>query len=200
MQPTNGDCCMKIFNYLLVTLFIIFQTPKCFAQDSVNLYVGPDPKSHCHQFGAEVGITKNSTLGVIPAYNCSDVNTYGPINNQVNSTFNRILIPFRYSPNGIFKNGYFIMALLGMEKNEFKSVAGSSANVSFIDTGILFGYQWFWRNGFNISGSIGVVHLMRNSLDQTISSTESNDVSEYLDQQTSTNTHVGGGMFLGWVF
>lgn len=73
-------------------------------------------------------------------------------------------------------------------------------NVSFIDTGVLFGYQWFWRNGFNISGLIGVAHLMRNSLDQNISPNESNSVSDYLDQQTSTNNHIGGGMFLGWVF
>ena len=191
---------MKIFKYILVNLFLLFHASLCIAQDSINLYVAPDPTTHCHQFGVEVALSKNSSIGVIPSYNCANRNTYGPLNDQVTSNFNRVIVPLRYAPNGIFENGYFLMALIGMEKNEFKSVAGSSANVSFIDTVILFGYQWFWRNGFNISGSIGVAHLMRNSLDQTIAPTESNSVSDYLVQQTSTNTHVGGGMFLGWVF
>jgi hypothetical protein len=196
----NGDYFMSIFKYLVVISYLLFHTSLCLAQESINLYVGPDFKSHCNQYGIDFSITKNSTIGILPAYNCADVNTYGSLNDQVTSTFNRILIPWRYSPHGAFKNGYFVLALLGMEKNDFESVAGSSVNVSFIDTGVLFGYQWFWRNGFNISGSIGVAHLMRNSLDQSISPTESNSVSDYLDKQTSTNNHVGGGVFLGWVF
>ena len=200
MQPTKGNCCMKISKYLLVTLLLFFQASLCIAQDSINLYGAPDIITQCHQVGVEAALTKYSTIAVIPSYNCTNRNTYGPRNDQVTSTFNRVLFPLRYAPNGVFKNGYFIMGILGMEKNEFKSVAGSVANVSFIDTAILFGYQWFWRNGFNISGSLGVAHLIRNSLDQTISSTEINSVSAYLDQQTSTNTHLGGGMFLGWVF
>lgn len=122
------------------------------------------------------------------------------INNQVTNIFNRILIPWRYSPYGAFNNGYFVEALVGVEKSEYKSVAGSSANVSFIDTGVWLGYQWFWHNGLNISAVAGVAHLTTISLDKSISPTESSDVSDYLDQQTSTNTHMAGGVFFGWAF
>jgi len=197
---------MKIFKYLLVPSFLLFQMSLSFAQDSINFSVGPDPITHCHQYRVDVAITKNSTLGVMPSYNCTDrpnrPNNDGSmvINSQVTNKFNRIIIPWRYSPNGAFINGLIVEAIVGVEKSEFKSASGSNANVSFIDTGVWLGYQWFWHNGLNITAVAGVAHLSRISLDKSISPTESSNVSDYLDQQTSTNTHAAGGVFFGWVF
>lgn len=206
MLPTKGGYYMKIFKYLLVSSFLLFQTSLCFAQDTINFSVVPDPTTHCHQYIVDVAITKNSTLGVMPSYNCTDrphrPNNDGSMvmNSQVTNKFNRILIPWRYSPHGAFNNGYFVEALVGVEKSEFKTVVGSSANVSFIDTGVLLGYQWFWHNGLNISAVAGVAHLTNISLEKNISPTESSNVSDYLDQQTSTNTHMAGGVSFGWSF
>lgn len=197
---------MKIFKYLLVFSFLLFQTSLSIAQDSINFSVGPDPTTHCHQYRVDVAITKNSTLGVMPSYNCTDrpnrPNNDGSmvINSQVTNKFNRIIIPWRYSPYGALNNGFIVEAIIGVEKSEFKSASGSNANVSFIDTGVWLGYQWFWQNGFNISAVGGVVRLSRISLDKSISPIESSNVSDYLDQQTSTNTHAAGGIFIGWLF
>ncbi len=122
------------------------------------------------------------------------------MNSQVMNKFDRILIPWRYFPHGAFNNGYFMEAYMGMEKSELKSVEGSSANVTFIDTGVWLGYQWIWHTGLNIAAVAGINHLTQHRIDKNISSTESSNVSDYLNQQTSTNTHVGGGVFLGWAF
>lgn len=122
------------------------------------------------------------------------------MNSQVTNKFNRILIPWRYSPYGVFSNGFFVEALIGVEKSELKSASGSSANVTFIDTGVWLGYQWIWHTGLNIAAVAGINHLTQNSIDKNISPAESSNVSDYLNQQTSTNTHVGGGVFLGWAF
>jgi len=193
---------MKVLMYIFVISFSFFQVSLSFAssKDSINLSFAPDPQTQCHQYAVGVAITENSTLGIVPSYNCADRPTYGTIEKQVTSTFNRLIIPWRYSPNGVFKNGYFVTALVGIEKNKFKTTVGSDANVSFIDTGVLLGYQWFWRNGFNISGLIGVAHLIQYKRDKNISPAESNKVSDYLDEQTSTNTHIGGGVQFGWAF
>jgi hypothetical protein len=93
-----------------------------------------------------------------------------------------------------------VEAIVGLEKSELKSAAGSSANVTFVDTGVWLGYQWFWRSGLNISAAAGLAHLTRISRDMSISSTESRDVNNYLERQTSTNTHMAGGAFFGWSF
>ncbi len=193
---------MKIFRYLPVSVFLFFQVSLCFAssEKSLNFSFLPDPKTRCHQYVVDIAITDNSTLGIMPSYNCSDRPTYGTINKQVTSTFNRLLIPWRYSPGGVLKKGYFVVTLLGVEKNEFKTTLGSGVNVSFIDTGVLLGYQWFWQNGFNISGLLGIAHLIRYKRDKDISPTESSNVSEYLNRQTRTNTHIGGGIQFGWAF
>ena len=122
------------------------------------------------------------------------------MNSQVTNKFNRILIPWRYSPHSAFNKGYFVEALVGVEKSKLESAAGSGANVSFIDTGVWLGYQWFWHNGLNISAVIGAAHLARISLEKSISPTESSDVRDYLNQQTSSNTHLASGVFFGWAF
>lgn len=122
------------------------------------------------------------------------------MNSQVTNKFNRILIPWRYSPHGVFSNGFFVEALVGVEKSELKSAAGSSANVTFIDTGVWLGYQWIWHSGLNISTVVGLAHLSQSGVDKNISPTESSDVRNYLDRQTSSNTHMAGGAFLGWAF
>lgn len=198
---------MKIFPcYLLVSSILLFQTSLCDANsgNSINFSVAPDPITHCHQYRVDVAITKNGTLGVMPA-NCinrPDRPTNGSMemNSEVTNTFNRILFPWRYSPHGAFKDSYFIEAMVGLENSEFKSAAGSSAKVSFIDATFALGYQWVWHNGLNVSAFIGLAHLIQRNLDINISPTESIAVSDYLDQQTSTNTHQSGGVFLGWAF
>ena len=122
------------------------------------------------------------------------------MNSQVSNKFNRILIPWKYFPQGAFNNGYFVEALVGMEKSELKSAAGSSANVTFIDTALGLGYQWIWHNGLNISAVAVINHLTQHSLDKSFAPAEGGDVRDYLDRQTSSNTHVGGGVILGWAF
>jgi hypothetical protein len=198
---------MKIFTYLLVASFSLFKTSLCLAspEHSFNFSVAPDLTTHCHQYDVDVAISENSALGVMPSYKCKDrpdrpSNGSMRINSQVTNTFSRVLIPWRYAPHSAFHTGYLAMAFVGVENSEFNSDAGSSAKVSFIDTGVLFGYQWFWPNGFNVFAGGGVAHLMRSSLDKSISPTESSKVSDYLDEQTSTNTHLGGGVFFGWAF
>ncbi len=198
---------MKILKYLLVTVVLLFQTTFCFAQDIINFSVAPDLTTHCNQFRADVAITKVITLGVMPAIDCANrqdrpdsVSGSMVMNSLVTNKFNRILIPMRYSPYGSLRNGFFVEALVGAESSEYSSVAGSTANVTFIDTAAWLGYQWFWQNGLNFSAVIGRAHLIRNSLDKSISASESSTVSDYLDQQTSTNTHTASGMFFGWAF
>jgi hypothetical protein len=73
----------------------------------------------------------------------------------------------------------------GVENTEYTSVAGSTAKVQLIDAAVGFGYQWIWKNGFNMDLSFSIAHLMLNSLDKSISPTESSTVSSFLGQQTS---------------
>lgn len=198
---------MKKIEYLLIFLLILFQTSLCFAEDSVNLSVAPDPTTGCHQFRVDIAISENSTLGIMPAH-CTDrpsrpsrfIGGDMKMNSQVTNKFNRILIPWRYSPHGAFNNGYFVEPIVGWERSELKSVAGSSANVTFVNTGVWLGYQWFWRNGLNISAAGGLAHLTRISQDKSISPVESSNVNDYLNRQTSSNTHMAVGAFFGWAF
>ncbi len=190
---------MRIFKCLSISVMLFFHTALCFAQDSVNLQILPDPTTHCTQLWGEVAITTNSTLGVMPA-SCSNRPTVGTINNQVSDSFNRISFSWKYSPHGAFKDGYFLMAGAGVETHAFSSVAGSTANVTYIDTGLFYGYSWFWRNGLNCSVGLGVAHLMPVTVGKSISTTETSTVSDYLDQQTSTSTHMGTILALGWAF
>lgn len=195
---------MKIFKYLLVSSILLLPT-LCFAKGSINFSVAPDPVTYCHQYRVDVSITKDSTLGVMPSFNCTDrpsrpINGSMVINSQVTNTFNRIIIPWRYAPHGAFIDGFIVEAIIGLEKSELKSASGSSANVSFFDTGVWLGYQWFWRKGFNISAVIGGANLTRISLDKSISPAEGSNVSDYLDEETSSNTHQTAGVFFGWIF
>lgn len=195
---------MKIFRYLLVFPCLLFQASGCFAspENVINFSVLPDPIAHCHGYEGEVAMTENSTLGMLVAPECiSDRPTfYGSSYTTFTNKFNRIVVPWKYMPHGVFEDGIFLMVLAGAEASEFKTAAGSTANVSFIDTGFHIGYQWFWDNGFNVSAVAGVAHLIRNSLDQNISLAESNTGIDFLVQQTSTNTHMGVGLTFGWAF
>ena len=206
-QIEEGDFCMKVLKCLLVSSCLFIQASLCFAEDSINLSVAPDPTTGCHQFRVDIALTGSSTLGIMPAH-CSDRPSrpsrfFGgdmKMNSQVTNKFNRILIPWRYSPHGVFNNGLFAEALIGVEKSELKTAAGSSADVTFIDTGVWLGYQWVWNDGLNISTAVGLAHLSRSSLDKSISPTESSNVSDFLDRQTSSNTHMAVGAFFGWAF
>lgn len=202
---------MKIFRRIIVSSVLLIQTSVCFAQSekSINFTSAPyiAPKHVCEMFGIEVAITEKITLGVSPAVNCknrasvTDRKVGLDFPSGVTNKFNRILIPWIYAPAGSFHTGYFVQILSGVERGEYKTAAGSSANVTFINTGFTGGYQWFWGNGFNISVNLGVAHLVRYKFDRNISPAEtSNIIINYLDQQTSTNTHPAGGIQFGWAF
>jgi hypothetical protein len=90
--------------------------------------------------------------------------------------------------------------LAGVENDKFKSVSGSRAEVTFVNLGLLAGYQWFWRNGFNISAMVGGALLIENSSVKNISANEKSDVTEYLNKNTKTNNHVAAGIVFGWAF
>lgn len=194
---------MKLSKYFLVAAFLLLQTPLCFAssEDSINFQFAIDPFYHCNEYNIEVAVTKNSSLAINGAPECnSNRPTYGPPNSSVSDKFNRGGLLWKYAPHGVFNDGVFMFAAVGMQTSEFKSTAGSTANVSFIDYGISLGYQWFWKNGFNVSAFVSAAHLAQNSLNQSIAPTESPDVRTFLDQQTSTNSHVGMGWIWGWAF
>ena len=119
---------MKISEFLFISSFLLFQTTLCFAEDSVNLSVAPDPTTGCHQFRVDTALSENSTLGIMPAH-CTDrpsrpsrfIGGDMKMNSQVTNKFNRILVPWRYSPHGVFNNGFFAEALIGVEKSELKT-------------------------------------------------------------------------------
>jgi hypothetical protein len=196
----DGSCMKNGFAHLLAFVLLMVQTPLCLSKDVLNVVLLPDPFK-CHQLGVDFAITENSTLGIIGAKECkSDRPTYGSSNSNVDNTFSRILIPWRYSTEGAFNDGYFMQAVFGAEKSEFRSDAGSTADVTFADIGFYGGYQWFWSNGFNVSALVGVAFLAKRSLDKNIVPSESGDVVEFLDKNTRTNAHPGIGIILGWSF
>lgn len=194
---------MKIFKYLLVSAFLLLQASLCFARSEnvINLAFLPDTLSHCHQYIVDVAVSKKSTLGALWAPECnSDRATYTAPNSQVKTQFNRMVIPWKYYMNGALEEGAFFMASVGYEQTAYQSVAGSVANDSFIVTGVHVGYHWFWKSGFNINLAVGVAHLVLNSVDKTIAATESREVVDFIDKNTSTNTHMGAGVVAGWAF
>lgn len=196
----SEHCVKHRFKYLLVLAILMFQTPLCFSKDALNVVVLPDPFG-CHQLGIDYALTESSTLGIIGTNECrSDRPTYGSSNNQVNNTFSRILIPWRYSMRGAFNNGYFAQAMIGVEKSNFRSTAGSSAGVTFADAGFHVGYQWFWKSGFNVSVLGGVAFLAKISANKDIVPSESNGVVEFFDKNTKDNVHPGVGIVFGWSF
>jgi hypothetical protein len=192
---------MKIFRSSFVFIILVLQSSLCFSQYAANIIVVPDPMYSAHQFGVETAVTMKSKLGILAAYKRdSDRPTYGDSNDSVSNTFSRILLPWRYSKNGAWENGFFVTGLAGVENDKFKSVSGSRAEVTFINLGVLAGYQWFWRNGFNISAMLGGALLIENSSTKDISANEKSAVSEYLNKNTKTNSHVAGGVMFGWAF
>lgn len=194
-------CYMNLFKYLLGTLVLLLQTSLCFAgaENSVNILLMPDPITNCSTAGLEVAMTEHSTLNIVPQ-SCTSRPSVGLANNQVTNKFDRVGFGVEYYLEGALNGGYFVSMGSGVENVEYTSVAGSSAKVQFIDVAIGAGYQWIWKNGFNMNLQFAIAHLMLNSLDKIISPTESADVTNFLNQNTSTGTHPGMGFAFGWAF
>jgi len=185
---------------LIIVSVIVLQSGKCFAGEKFNFVFLPDPFG-CHQAGIETGISGNSTLGVLGRVNCgSDRPTYGSANSNVENTFSRILVPWKYSINGVFEDGLFVQALAGLERSKFKSQAGSTADVTFTNLAAHVGYQWYWKNGFNVSVMGGVAYLNKNNSDKNILTGEDKNVISFLNENTKTNIHGGAGIVVGWLF
>ncbi len=192
---------MKILTCLFSFLYLTLLSSSCFSDDSLNVILIPDPTRCHHHVGFEILVHENNTMGFIGANECtSDRPTYGGTNSQVENTFRRFLIPWRYSMKGALKDGYFVQTMAGMENEKFNTDAGSSADVTFIDLTLHGGYQWFWANGFNISALAGFAYLYRKSVSKDIAVNEANDVIAFLDKNTKTNLHFGSGIILGWSF
>lgn len=194
---------MNTFRYFLFS-FLLFSVFEASADKFINLSIAPDPVTKCHQIRMDFAVTANSMVGIMPA-SCTNrpdrpVDGSMVIPDQVTNTFNRVIIPWRYSPYGVLRDGLILEALAGFEKSEYKTTLGSNTNNTFILFGVDVGYQWVWTNGFNISTFIGFAHLIRNNHEVTIVPAESSAVVDYLDQQSNSNTHLAGGVFLGWAF
>lgn len=188
-----------LYRFVILSFVLIYaQTGR--ASDFLNVIVLPDPFS-CHQAGVEFKVNKNNTLGVLGRLGCdSNRPTYGSKNDDVDNTFSRLLVPWRYSFNESFKNGFFLQAMAGAERSEFKSTLGSTADVTFVNVALYAGYQWFWNNGFNVSALAGRAFLQEVNSSKTIVSAENQAVSDYLDENTKTNNHGGFGVIVGWLF
>lgn len=185
---------------LIFMSFLLLYSGLSFAKDTINLVLLPDPYN-CHQIGVDAAITENSTLGLIGRSGCkSDRPTYGSPNNDVRNTFSRILIPWRYSLNGAFKDGFFFQSLAGLEKSNFKSDLGSSAKVTFYNIAAQVGYQWFWDIGFNVSVLAGPTFLIEKESSKNVAQNEQEDVVKFLDNNTKSNIHGGAGVIVGWNF
>jgi len=188
-----------LYKYVLSSLLLV-ESGLCYSSESNNLILLPDSSS-CHQAGIEMAINKHNTLGILGRAGCeSDRPTYGSKNDDVENRFGRILVPWRFSFKGVFTDGYFVQALAGLEKSEFKSTLGSSADVTFTNLAAHVGYQWFWRNGFNLSLMGGVAYLHEVSSSKHIVTGEQKSVTDFLDKNTKTNIHGGAGVIVGWLF
>lgn len=186
-----------------VFCFLCIVSSSCLSADFINIIFLPDFSNSlkCSQPGVEFKVAEKSTVGILGTFDCdSNRPTYGDSNDQVSNTFSRILVPWRYSRKGAFKDGTLVQAVIGTEESNFRSDLGSTADVTFIDFGAYYGYQWFWTNGFNISVMGGVAYLVETSSDQVIVPGESQDIVDYLNRNTETNVHGAFGAMLGWVF
>jgi hypothetical protein len=185
---------------LIITSFLWFQSNLCLSVESANLFVLPDP-FECHQLGVETGITTNNSLGVLGTIGCeSDRPAYGNANDDVRNTFSRVVLPWRYSKDGVFKDGFIGQAWVGVEKHDFESELHSQAEVTFANLAVHFGYQWFWDSGFNISVLGGGAVLAKISGNEDIVPAERSDVVSFLDKNTKTNVHGAAGFLVGWKF
>jgi len=187
----------NIINLLWATLLIV-QTEISIA-DEYNILLLPE--RYCTQAGIEKKISDEYTLGVIGRFSCNSQRpTYGSKNDDVYNEFSRLLVPLKYSFNGVFTKGPFIQGVIGMEKSEFSSKLGSTADVTYLDLAVYGGYQWYFSNGFNISVLGGIAYLQELSSNQQISASETTSVIEFLNKNTETNIHGGAGIIVGWTF
>jgi len=194
---------MDAIKQWIVFCLLLIVSNSCYSADFINIIFLPDFSNsfECSEPGVEFKVTEKSSVGILGTFDCdSNRPTYGNSNDQVSNSFSRALIPWRYSWKGAYTDGTFIQALIGVEESKFRSDLGSTANVSFVDFGAYFGYQWFWKNGFNISVMGGVAYLVETSSEQNLIPGETQDIIDYLDKNTETNVHGGFGAILGWKF
>jgi hypothetical protein len=171
------------------------------SQQSTNLILIPDLQFGAHQFGMEWMVSESSKVGFLAAYkNNSDRPTYGETNGNVENSFRRVMLPWVYSSNGVWNNGYVIMGLIGLENSQFQTEFGSRVEVTFLNLGLLAGYQWFFAHGLNVSAVAGGALLVKGTSDENRKPGESLEVNDYLDKNTKTNFHPGLGVILGWSF
>lgn len=190
----------KIILCFLIPVALI-RPSTCLSQNSINITLVPSPLYQTHQYGIETIITGNSRLGILVANKRSSKRpTYGESNDQVRNDFRRALALWSFGIKGAWQDGFVVTTMAGVEEDNFKSAQGSRAEVTFITLGVLAGYQWFWRNGFNITASAGRVLLIANNVKKDIAESESDDVAAYLDKNTKTNNHTGIGIIFGWAF
>jgi hypothetical protein len=190
-------------NRWIIFCLLLLQAGACLSADAINLVLLPDSFNSfkCHQPGVEFQVSQTSTLAVFGRLDCeSERSTYGDTNDEVTNTFSRIFVPWRYSKGGAFRDGPFMQSLVGMERSRFKSVSGSTADVTYVDFAFHYGYQWFWNNGFNVSVIGGLALLVKTSSDEEIVQNENNEVIDFLDKNTRTNVHPGAGFIFGWKF
>ena len=189
---------MKKIVAIIWVVILIVHTKLSLAGE-YNILLLPAP--YCSQAGVEKKTSENLSIGIIGRLNChSERPTYGDKNNEVDSKFSRALFPLKYSFNGTYSSGPFVQGAAGVEESEFKSDAGSSADVTYIDLAVHGGYQWYFSSGFDISILGGIAHLQEVSSSKQIFAGESTSVEDFLNKNTETNTHFGAGVILGWSF
>ena len=194
---------MKILKYLLVSLVLFLQTALCFAQETVNVSIGPDfTNLPCSQPYIDFYVSPRSTLGIMPS-SCSDGRSSGSTKRSadVSGQFDRVVFDWVYSPKGTFKDGVLFMAATGVEHDVYSTTAGSSADVYFSANALVTGYQWFWKNGYNIRVNTSVVRMIRISTDNfKTAPTESQSTIDWLNTNDSNGTHFSYGINFGWAF
>jgi len=196
----NGGFMRKFGGYILFCILFL-QSSACFSQKKVNVIVLPDPIFFAHHVGIETSMGLNSKLGILAAYKRdSNRPTYGKSNDDVKNNFSRIIIPWTYTKDGAWNDSFFITALIGLENDNYKSNLGSSAEVTFVNFGLLAGYQWYWDSGFNLSVMYGGAILVKSKLRKEVNVGEKNDVIDFFDKNTKSNKHGALGIIVGWVF
>ena len=190
----------KLIVIYLPALATLLAPPNCIAQGIFNLILLPDPFS-CHQVGLEIAVSDNNRLGLLGVAACkSNRPTFGSPHPDIDNSFSRLLLPWTYTRNSAWTDSFFIKPIIGRESHRFRSKKDSNAEVVFMDYTVQAGYQWFWKNGFNITTSGGLAYLARSRLKKTITSDEDQSVIRFLDDNTETNVHAGIGVILGWLF
>ena len=182
---------------------LFLHTALCSAQETVNVLIAPEFQAPaCTQPEIDFAVSPRSTLGIIPG-SCNanrSSGLTGPLANESNQ-FDRLAFDWIYSPKGAYKDGFWFGALTGVEHDNFSTTAGSSADVYFFANALVTGYQWFWKNGFNIRLSFTAAHLTRISIDNyKVAPTENSDTINWLNTNASSQTHYAYGPAFGWAF